>query len=111
VNAPNVQAANLPVGFLLRGVRRRSSLDSARIGLLVHSMTPTNSSRPSLSVRPCMDRSGWYVEAWWPNRPLEKLGHFQTHPEAREWVALESTSFFVLREIGSSVKHAKRSTA
>jgi hypothetical protein len=72
--------------------------------IVVHSMTPTDSSRPSLSVRPCQDGSGWYVEAWWPNRRLEKLGHFRTHSEAREWVALESASFFVLREIGSSVK-------
>jgi hypothetical protein len=67
-------------------------------------MATENPNRPSLSVRPCEDRSGWYVEAWWPNRPLEKLGHFQTHSEAREWVALESVSFFVLREIGPSVK-------
>jgi hypothetical protein len=71
-------------------------------------MATPHSNQPYLSVRPCEDRTGWYVEAWWVNRPLEKIGHFHTHSEAREWVAFESASYFVLREIGSMVKQPER---
>jgi hypothetical protein len=74
-------------------------------------MATTRSDRPYLAVRPHEDRSGWYVEAWWINRPLEKLGQFHTHAEARDWIKLESESYFVLREIGSMVKHPERSSS
>jgi hypothetical protein len=67
---------------------------------------PAQFTRPYLSVRPCEDRSGWFVEAWWTNRPLEKIGHFHTQAEARNWMTLESASYFVLREIGSMVKRS-----
>jgi hypothetical protein len=62
-------------------------------------MATARSECPYLAVRPCEDRSGWYVEAWWIRRPLEKIGHFPTHSDARNWIELESTSYFVLREI------------
>ena len=55
------------------------------------------------------DKSGWYVEAWWINRPLEKIGHFATHSEARNWITLKSTSYFVLREIESMIKSPEQS--
>jgi hypothetical protein len=60
---------------------------------------------PLLAVRPREDRSGWYVEAWWTNRPSENIGHFATQSEARNWIMLESTSYFVLREIESMIKY------
>jgi hypothetical protein len=71
-------------------------------------MATANSERPYLAIRPCEDKSGWYVEAWWINRPLEKIGHFATQSEARDWITLESMSYFVLREIGSMIKHPER---
>ena len=64
---------------------------------------------PLLAVRPREDKSGWYVEAWWVKRPLEKIGHFATYFEARNWIMLESTSYFVLREIGSMIKKPEQS--
>jgi hypothetical protein len=72
-------------------------------------MPTAHSGHPYLAVRPCEDRTGWYVEVWWINRPLEKIGHFHTHAEARDWITLESASYFVLREIGSMVKQLERS--
>jgi len=54
---------------------------------------------PLLAVRPCAVKSGWYVEAWWTNRPSENIGHFATQSAARNWITLGSTSYFVLREI------------
>jgi hypothetical protein len=60
---------------------------------------------PLLAVRPREDKSGRYVEAWWTNRPSENIGHFATQSEARDWITLESTSYFVLREIESMIKH------
>jgi hypothetical protein len=60
---------------------------------------------PLLAVRPREDKSGWYVEAWWTNRPSENIGHFATQSEARNWITLESTPYFVLREIDSMIKH------
>ena len=73
-------------------------------------MATANSERPYLAVRPCDDKSGWYVEAWWVKRPLEKIGHFATYFEARNWIMLESTSYFVLREIESMIKRPEHST-
>lgn len=67
-------------------------------------MAATNSEGPSLSVRPCKDRSGWHVEVWWLKRPLEQIGHFHTHGEARKWIELESVSYFALREIESVMR-------
>jgi hypothetical protein len=66
---------------------------------------------PLLAVRPREDRSGWYVEAWWTNRPSENIGHFATQSEARNWITLESTSYFVLREIDSMIKRHEHSTS
>jgi hypothetical protein len=63
---------------------------------------------PLLAVRSREDRSGWYVEAWWTNRPSENIGHFATQSEARTWVTLESASYFVLREIESMIKHPEQ---
>jgi hypothetical protein len=54
---------------------------------------------PYLAPRPFADGSGWYVEARWINRPKEKTGDFAPFAEARNWITLESTSYFVLREI------------
>jgi len=59
-----------------------------------------------LAPRQFEDGSGWYVEAQWIKRAKEKLGHFATLAEARNWIMLESTSYFVLRELGSMIKHA-----
>jgi hypothetical protein len=64
-----------------------------------------NCRRTLLAVRSREDRSGWYVEAWWTNRPSEDIGHFATQSEARNWKTLESTSYFVLREIESMINH------
>jgi hypothetical protein len=66
-------------------------------------MATTISEHPRLAVRPCDDRSGWYVEAWWLKRPLEKIGRFPTHGDARKWIEFESTSYFVLREIEAMI--------
>jgi hypothetical protein len=59
---------------------------------------------PYLAPRPFEDGSGWYVEASWIQRGKEKLGHFATFAEARDWIDLESISHLVLREIGSMIK-------
>jgi hypothetical protein len=67
-------------------------------------MATATSEHPYLAVRPCEDRSGWYVEAWWIKRPLEKIGNFPTHADARKWIEFESTSYFVLREIESMIR-------
>jgi hypothetical protein len=64
---------------------------------------------PYLTPRPFDDGSGWYVEAQWVDRPPERLGHFAIYSEARDWIALESISYFVLRELGKPAKHAKQS--
>jgi hypothetical protein len=61
---------------------------------------------PYLAPRPHHDRAGWYVEAQWVGRAKEQLGRFDTYSEARDWIDLESTSYFVLREIGSTVNAA-----
>jgi hypothetical protein len=53
--------------------------------------------------------SGWYVEAQWINRPKEKIGDFATFAEARDWITLESTSYFLLREIDLMIKHPEQS--
>jgi hypothetical protein len=58
------------------------------------------SEQPHLTPRP--ERGpGWYVEAKWTTGETEKIGHFATYSEARSWIALESTSYFVLRELGA----------
>jgi hypothetical protein len=67
-------------------------------------MATTNSEGPCLAIRPCKDRSGWYVEVWWLRRPLEEIGHFRTHGDARKWIELESVSYFALREIESMMR-------
>jgi hypothetical protein len=76
---------------------------------MVPPMATLKSEHPLLAVRPREDKSGWYVEAWWTNRPSENIGHFATQSEARNWITLESTSYFVLREIESLIKHAEQS--
>jgi hypothetical protein len=58
---------------------------------------------PYLTPRPFDDGSGWYVEAQWVDRPPERLGHFAIYSEARDWIALESVAYFVLRELGQPV--------
>jgi hypothetical protein len=67
-------------------------------------MATTNSEGPCLAVRPCKDRSGWYVEVWWLKRPSEAIGHFHTNGEARKWIELEAVSYFALREIESMMR-------
>jgi hypothetical protein len=67
---------------------------------------------PYLAPRPHEDGSGWHVEAKWIGRATERLGRFDTYTEARDWIALESTAYFVLRELGqwsSSANPASRS--
>ena len=71
-------------------------------------MATLKSEHPLLAVRPREDKSGWYVEAWWTNRPSENIGPFATQSEARNWITLESTSYFVLREIESMIKNPER---
>jgi hypothetical protein len=85
------------------------ALDLGRVAFLVPKMATLKSEHPLLAVRAREDRSGWYVEAWWTNRPSENIGHFATQSEARNWITLESTSYFVLREIESMIKHAEQS--
>jgi hypothetical protein len=68
-------------------------------------MAKSRSNWPYLAVRPHDDRSGWYVEAWWVNRPLERIGRFGSYREASDWMALEATTYFVLREIESTIKN------
>ena len=65
---------------------------------MVQSMATVKSEHPLLAVRPREDKMGWYVEAWWTNRPSENIGRFVTQSEARNWITFESTSYFVLRE-------------
>jgi hypothetical protein len=67
-------------------------------------MATTNSEGPCVAIRPCRDRSGWYVEVWWLKRPSEEIGHFRTNGEARKWIELESVSYFALREIESMMR-------
>jgi hypothetical protein len=81
------------------------ALDLGRVAFLVPQMATLKSEHPLLAVRARDDRSGWFVEAWWTNRPSENIGHFATQSEARNWITLESTSYFVLREIESMIKH------
>ena len=57
-----------------------------------------------MAVRPCKDRSGWYVEVWWLKRPSEEIGHFRTHGDARKWIEIESACYFALREIESMMR-------
>jgi hypothetical protein len=64
---------------------------------------------PYLTPRPFDDGSGWYVEAQWVGRRTEQLGHFTIYSEARDWIALQSTAYFVLRELGLPIKGAKQS--
>jgi hypothetical protein len=42
---------------------------------------------------------------------LEEIGHFHTQGDARKWIELESTSYFVLREIESMIRHHGESGA
>jgi len=55
---------------------------------------------PYLAARPFEDGSGWYIEVKWVGRDAERLGRFDTYSEARDWITLESTAYFVLRELG-----------
>jgi hypothetical protein len=64
---------------------------------------------PCLTPRPFDDGSGWYVEAQWVDRPPERLGHFAIYSEARDWIALESIAYFVLRELGQLLNSEKSS--
>jgi len=74
-------------------------------------MTKLKYEYPLLAVRPREDKSVWYVEAWWTNRHSENIGQFATQSEARNWITLESTSYFVLREIESMIKHPEQSSS
>jgi hypothetical protein len=56
---------------------------------------------PYLSPRAFEDGSGWYVEVYWIGGPTERLGRFAVCSEANDWIALESASYFVLRELES----------
>ena len=68
-------------------------------------MTNSRPEHPRLAPRPYEDGSGWYVETHW-TRATERIGHFATYSEARNWITLEATSYFVLRELGSMMKHS-----
>jgi hypothetical protein len=72
-------------------------------------MALAGSEQPNLIPRPRERGPGWYVEVQWIDRASEKIGQFATYSEARNWIALESTSYFVLREIGSMVDQSERS--
>ncbi len=74
----------------------------------VPQMATLKFEHPLLAVRPREDRTGWYVEAWWTNRPSENIGRFATQSEARNWITLESGSYFVLREIESMIKQSEQ---
>jgi hypothetical protein len=76
---------------------------------MVLPMATPKFEHPPLAVRPREDKTGWYVEAWWRNRPSENIGQFATQSEARNWIALESTSYFVLREIEAMIKRPEQS--
>jgi hypothetical protein len=54
---------------------------------------------PYLVALPYEDGPGWYVEARWIGRATERLGRFNTYAEARDWITLESSTYFVLREL------------
>jgi hypothetical protein len=54
---------------------------------------------PILTPRSFEDGSGWYVEVYWIGRPTERLGRFVSYSEANDWITLESTAYFVLREL------------
>jgi hypothetical protein len=58
----------------------------------------------ALTPRPFDDGSGWYVEAQWVGRRTEQLGHFTVYSEASDWIALQSTAYLVLRELGLPIK-------
>ena len=74
-------------------------------------MTESKYEYPLLAVRPREDKSGWYVEAWWTSRPSENIGHFATQSDARNWITLESASYFALREIESMIKRPEQMTS
>lgn len=57
---------------------------------------------PYLTPRPFEHGPGWYVEAKWIGRPTERLGRFDVYSEAHDWILLESTAYFVLRELGQT---------
>jgi hypothetical protein len=79
------------------------------LAIMVPPMDTLKSENPLLAVRPREDKSGWYVEAWWTNRPSENIGQFATQSEARNWIMLESTSYFVLRDIEAMIKRPEQS--
>ena len=64
---------------------------------------------PYLSPHSFEDESGWYDEVYWIGRPAERLGRFESYSEANDWITLESAAYFVLREIGSMIKHREQS--
>jgi hypothetical protein len=66
---------------------------------------------PYLTPRPFEDGAGWYVEAQWIGRPTERLGRFAIYSEAHNWITLESAAYFVLRELGQSVKHPEKASS
>jgi hypothetical protein len=66
---------------------------------------------PYLSPHAYEDGSGWYVEAYWIDRPAERLGRFGSYSEANDWITLESAAYFVLRELGQTVQRFERSSS
>jgi hypothetical protein len=64
---------------------------------------------PYLTPRPFEDGSGWYVEVQWIGRPTEQLGRFAIYADASEWITLQSTAYFVLRELERLVKRSEPS--
>jgi hypothetical protein len=64
---------------------------------------------PYLTPRPFEDGSGWYVEVQWIGRPMERLGHFAVYAEASDWILLQSSAYFVLRELAHPVKNSEPS--
>jgi hypothetical protein len=66
---------------------------------------------PYLTPRRFEDGSGWYVEVYWIGRPMEQSGRFAFYSEAPDWIALEAVAFFVLRELGQTVKQPERTSS
>ena len=44
-----------------------------------------------------LEASEWSVEAEWPDGTIESIGSFQSHSEARDWIASKSEGWLEQR--------------
>jgi hypothetical protein len=46
-------------------------------------------SMPAARICPLKDGSGWYVELWWPDGRIERVGDFGSETTAKDWIEWE----------------------